>query len=452
MSGSSNFGAAVAPPSLIDPAQYEAPQPEGITRRSTVFGLAGLAVPGLAGQLRPIHLGQTYSSSGRALGDLRSMLGIGVVTSTTSGPYGQRAALLPALKGLGATWIRTRIHTGNKGQVTWINQLAANGIKTNALIDLPGRKDTPEALVALVASSMPGSMLSMEGPNEWNLQGGSNWVSELVNYQTRLWNAAKGNPVTRNLAIVAPALGMRTGYEQLGNRSSIMDWGNIHLYTGGYVPGYRSDEVLASERIVCGSKPIIVTETGWHNAQAWHGPHYYTPEDVAGIYAPRLLLEYFIRNVPRMAIYELVDNPAGSNLREKNFGLLRMDLSRKPAFTALANLNTILSRTYRTTGQAGQRVTFTILDGPSDLRSALVDRGDGRSLLFLWRGLASIYDPQKRKRLTPTPATATIAWGASKRVQRFAPSSSATAVASEVTSVSNVTLGAEMQILEVSPS
>ncbi len=97
-------------------------------------------------------------------------------------------------------------------------------------------------------------------------------------------------------------------------------------------------------------------------------------------------------------------------------------------------------------------MTFTILDGPSDLRSALVDRGDGRSLLFLWRGLASIYDPQKRKRLTPTPATATIAWGASKRVQRFAPSSSATAVASEVTSVSNVTLGAEMQILEVSPS
>ena len=36
-------------------------------------------------------------------------------------------------------------------------------------------------------------------------------------------------------------------------------------------------------------------------------------EDVAGTLAPRLLLEYFIRNVPRMAIYELVDNPSCEN-------------------------------------------------------------------------------------------------------------------------------------------
>ena len=451
MSGSSN-SCDLSQPSLIDPAHTEAHGPNTVSRRTSLAGLAGLAVPALAGQMRPIEVGRTYAARGRSLSSLTSVLGVNAVTSTLSGPYGQQSVMLKAMKDLGVSWIRSRIHTGNKMQVAWINQLAANGIKTNGLIDLPGKRDTPEMLVSLVASSMPGAMLSMEGPNEWNLQGGSNWVSELVAYQTRLWNAVKANPVTRNLQVVAPALGMRTGYTEFGNRSSIMDWGNIHLYTGGYVPGYRTDDVLAQERIVCGSKPVIVTETGWHNAEAWHGPHYYTPEDVAGLYAPRLLLEYFIRNVPRLAIYELVDNPAGGNLREQHFGLLRGDLSRKPAFNSLANMYAILTRGARTTGRASAPLSFSFRGAPTDLRSALVDCGGGRLMLFLWRSQASIYDPQTRRRLTPAPATATIAWGTTQRIKRYAPASSSNALSSDLTSVSNVTLGAELQMLEITAS
>ena len=451
MSGSSD-SCDLTQPSLIDPAQLEAERPNTISRRTSLAGLAGMAVPALAGQVRPIEVGRTYTARGRSLSSLTSMLGVNAVTSTLSGPYGQQSVMLNAMKDLGISWIRSRIHTGNKMQVAWINQLAANGIKTNGLIDLPGKRDTPEMLVSLVASSMPGAMLSLEGPNEWNLQGGSNWVSELVAYQTRLWNAVKSNPVTRNLPVVAPALALRTGYSELGNRASILDWGNIHLYTNGYVPGFRSDDVIAGERIVCGSKPVIVSETGWHNLESWHGPQFYTPEDIAGTYAPRLLLEYFIRDVPRMAIYELVDNPSANTVWEKHFGLLRGDFSRKPAFTSLANMYTIMTRPYRTTGSADRTVSFNFRGGPSDLRSALVNRGDGRLLLFLWRSQASIYDPPTRRRLTPAPATATIAWGTTQRVKRYSPANSSDALSSELTSVSSVTLGAELQILEISPS
>lgn len=435
---------------VASPPQGDLPVGD-LSRRTTLSGLAGLAVPAVGMRAPGLEFGRTYTSRGRSLSSLRNMFGVNVVTSTASGPYGQRETVLRALKDLGAVWIRSRIHTGNKGQVAFVNQLAANGIKTNGLIDLPGKRDTPEALVALVASSMPGAMMSLEGPNEWNLQGGSDWVAELVSHQTRLWNAAKANAATRNLAVVGPALGMRTGYAEFGNRSSIMDWGNIHLYTGGYVPGYRTDDVLRDERTVCGSKPIIVTETGWHNASDWHGPHYYTPEDVAGSYAPRLWLEYFIRDVPKLAIYELCDNPAGRNLREHHFGLLRGDLSRKPAFQSFANMNAIMLKTARHRGPSGAPLTFSVRSGPSDLRSALLAGNNGAFLLFLWRSNASIYDPVSRRRLTPQPATATIEWESPRRVMRYSPARSATSTQSEVTKRSSVTLGGELQILEIRP-
>lgn len=446
MSGSSIFGDPHFRPSLIDPAQLE---PRGISRRTSLF--AGLAAPVVAGRLRPVHLGAQYVSQGRSLSDLTNMLGVCTITSTTSGPYGNRPEILRALQELGATWIRSKIFTGNKRQVAWLNELAASGIKTNALVHGPGGKDSPEASVALVASSRRGAVERIEGPNEWNLKGGADWVAELVDHQTRLWNAVKSNPDTQGITVVGPALGMRKGFDELGDRTAIMDWGNIHLYTGGFVPGYRSDTVIAGERIVCGSKQITLTETGWHNAAEWTGPHYYTPEDVAGVYAPRLLLEYFIRDVPRLSIYQLVNNPAARDARESNFGLLRADFSRKPAFVALANLHTILTRTYRTTGRSGAPVSLAFRDGPSDLRSALVDRGDGRSLLFLWRSETAIYDPKRRIRLTPATATATIDWGATYNVQRFAPTDSADALETQLTSVSSVSLGGDMQILEVSP-
>lgn len=424
-----------------------------MSRRSALSAVSALAVPTLSGHVPSIELGRPYVSAGRSLAGLTGMVGACVITSTAKGAYGDRPQVLRALKEIGATWIRSRIHTGNTGQVTWINQIGASGIKVNALIDTPDGRDTPEQLVALVASSLRSAILSIEGPNEWNLQGGSNWVPELVAHQTRLWNAAKSNAVTRAIPIVGPSLAFNEGFAELGNRSAIMDWGNIHLYPNGFVPSTKMDKALPGERIVCGSKPIIVTETGWHNASNSHTTQYYTPEDVAGLYAPRLLLEYFIRDVPRVAFYELIDEPGARNPAEANFGLIRADFSRKPVFVSLANMRTILTRSYRTSGTAGRRVRFSFRSTASDLRSALVDRGDGRLLLFLWRSEASVYDPKTRKRLTPTPASVSVDWaGVRHRVSRFEPARSANALETQLTAVSKLTLGAELQILEIAPA
>lgn len=432
----------------------------GISRRASLTGMAGVAaatpfMTDAASDSLRVPIGSRRDTSGRPISALTGMLGVCTVTSTTSGPWGQHDRILWALKTIGASFIRSEIYAGNKGQVAWLNQLASNGVRTNMIMQDPAMKNaTPEQLVNLIASSMPNACHSMEGANEWNLDGGSNWASELRNHQTRIWNAAKANPLTRSKPVVGPALGMRKGYEEFGNQSAIMDWGNIHLYTGGFVPGYRTDDVIAEERRVCGSKPIILTETGWHNAKNYKGTHNYTPEDVAGVYSPRLLLEYFVRNVPKMSIYEIIDEPAdpGMTDHEAHFGLLRTDWSPKPAFVSLANLNVIMNRQYRTSGRAGARgrLSFKFNSGPSDLRSALVARNDGRYQLFLWRNVA-IYDPNKRSYLNPAPATVSINWYTTRNVKRFAPSSSANALESKLTSVSTLSLKGEMQVLEIAP-
>jgi hypothetical protein len=400
----------------------------------------------------------TGGSSARSAAALANMFGVVTVTSTKKGTWGERPLVKARLEELGVRHIRNRIFTGNKGQIAFLRELAASGIRLNAVMGDPTMKGgTPEQLVTLVADQLPGVCSSLEGANEWNLQGGSNWVSELRSHQTRLYRAAKGKTKTRNIPVVGPALGMRKGYDELGNLSSFLDRGNIHLYTGGYVPGYRSDEQLRLERIVAGSKPVFVTETGWHNAIHTNATHHYTSEAAAGIYAPRLLLEYFIRNVPRVFIYELVDDRPDASMtnHEAHFGLLRNDFSRKPAFNALKNFMALLDHP-ATAGTAQAKVSsqlaFATAKAPSDLKRVLVQRADGTFVLFLWRDV-SIWDPRAERPLSVKPAAVEVTLETRSTVKAYRPSSSNRAF-SQVKSAAgtSMAIGAEVVAVEITPS
>ena len=84
------------------------------------------------------------------------------------------------------------------------------------------------------------------------------------------------------------------------------------------------------------SSPRPVTTT--------HSPHPATthpcPEQTAAVYLPRLVVTSFGAGVRRTFLYELVDGKPDPGLEDpqQHFGLLRNDLSPKPAFTALQTL------------------------------------------------------------------------------------------------------------------
>jgi hypothetical protein len=199
--------------------------------------------------------------------------------------------------------------------------------------------------------------------------------------------------------------------------STLVDRANAHIYQAALVPPRSSmdDTVIPGMTKVFGaSMPAWITEYGDHsakNAVVWdktthtptttHDTHIWTPEDISGRYAPRMLFELILRK-QRGYFYEFVDEASNSALNQKqdHFGMLAWDnpvgtyggssaLRKKPIFTALKNTLAICADTGTPTS-TGLDVALT--GGGSDLRHQLLAVSDGSYRLALWRTV-SIYNP-----------------------------------------------------------
>jgi hypothetical protein len=249
-----------------------------------------------------------------------------------------------------------------------------------------------------------GAVDSFEGVNEPDLQqipaGYPSWQTQTLQSQKALWSVVKGNATLRNVKVLGPTIVWAP--TALGNQSAYMDYGNWHPYPGGECPtcgdayGQNVDTFMAKYRTISGTKPIIATETGYHNAvkQTTTG-HRAVSERAAAIYTPRLLLEYFNRGFARTYLYELIDGADDPTLTQPNahFGLLRYDGTEKPAFKALANV-------LRITSDPGPAFTprpldFAATGDTARLHSTLLQKRDGTYLLGLWVE-RSVYDTGAR--------------------------------------------------------
>jgi hypothetical protein len=126
------------------------------------------------------------------------------------------------------------------------------------------------------------------------------------------------------------------------------------------------------------------------------------------IYTPRMFLEYFRRGVVRTFSYELLDESPDGNEREDNFGLLRNDLSEKPAFTALRNTIDILQDPGP--AFAPETVAYTVRGDRADLHSLLLQKRDGTFYLALWRA-TDVWDPEAQTELDSPGGEVTLEFG-----------------------------------------
>ncbi len=387
----------------------------------------------------------------RAADSLVEGYGVTVHLDRGGTPYTDVPAVTRALTDLGVRHVRTRLYGSAPGEYAALRTLARAGIRSDLVLGAPDARSSPRELVATAVRELPaGSVDSFEGANEWNLSGDPRWAVSLREHQQQVWTAVKGNPATKDVPVLAPALGLRRGYAELGDLSRWADLGNGHLYPGGQPGSSRLDEQLGLVRSVVGGKPAVFTETGYHNAMNTRESHVPTPEDVAGVYAPELLLEHFSRGVVRMYNYELLDERAdpGQQDREARFGLVRHDFSRKPAYTALQNLLRLVS-------DPGPAFVPGVLDyalpgAPADLRQVLLQKRDGRSYLALWRD-TPVYDRDARRRVAVAAAPLTLTLGRPAVVAQYRPSSASGAVARTAGPVSTVPVpvGGELVVLEI---
>src|SRR3954453_7176375 len=227
------------------------------------------------------------------------------------------------------------------------------------------------------------------------IPGVNHWVTRVQSWQHMISQVVKANPALANVQVYGPSLVNSASYPLVGNLSAYADCGNIHPYPGGNVPTQAPGTNMPPPKPVTGpNKPVCVTESGYHNATSTTNGHLPTSESAAAPYAPRMFLDYFQAGVPRTFQYELADEKldAGNVDAEQHFGLLRNDLSEKPAFKSVSALMNLV----RSGGTQGAATPLKYsATGPTDLRQMLLQLDAKHQLLILWRN-AKVWDPVTR--------------------------------------------------------
>ena len=313
-----------------------------------------------------------------------------------------------------------------------IRALAEEGIRFNFITSMDTRWGTATNYTKLddVYAWTDGAVESFEGINEPNLQGVDNWVSVVRKAQKQLYMTVKESPDMQHIKVLGPSPVWAT--KELGDLSTYLDYGNVHPYPGGKMPtgneyGQSTETIIADARVNSGDKPVMLTETGYHNALETEDDHLPTSERATAKYLLRMFFEHFNRDIPRTYIYEFINTFSDSATnREASFGLLRNDGSEKPAYKAVKNMITILED--KDNSFAPSTLNLTISGGDASVHHTLLQKTNGTFYLVLWQEKPS-WDRHKRREITVPSQEVTLTFTTSiEHVKLYTPLTSAEAV------------------------
>lgn len=338
-------------------------------------------------------------------------IGVNTHLHYTGTPYYNFPMLKQRLKELGVRHVRDGIAPGRQDSYDRFNDLAASGIKSTVIgCDFPNRYDW-RIFVDEIKNKLRGSLDAVEGVNEPDLnEGGQHddgaWYNDARGCNYWLTQLLKGTHSTEygppyDLPVFGPSVVPDGRAQALGNLLSPphADGGNLHPYPGSqkpsgpdYLPLAEQMQRIRTWNFEGRHVPVISTETGYHDYLPQTDGHLPVSQRAAGIYMPRLFLEYARAGVQRTFAYELVNLNvySGANEYADHFGLFNSDWSYKPSATALKNTIGFLD-----SPSAGPR---TPLDyklsntgdpdgaGPGGpVKDSLFQKADGSWWLALWQ-------------------------------------------------------------------
>jgi hypothetical protein len=371
-----------------------------IAPAAACIGLAATAGPAVAQPARPAD-------------DFVDSVGVNVRLHYDGTVYTSafESVIRPKLLGLGVRHVRDNAYTyaGANAQTPFYARcraLAAAGIRFNLVTSIRTTRATPTDYSKLddLYAWCGGGIAAFEGANEPDIQaipaGAPSWSAQTIQGQRALWSAVKGNPAIGHVSVIGPSITWTP--QPLGDLSGLMDFGNAHPYPGGQCPtcgdpyGNNVDRALPRYRMPSGSRPLMMTETGYHNAvNGTDQGNRPATELAVGKYTPRLLLEYFNRGFARTYLYQLMDlrPDPGRMVRDSNFGLVRNNGTEKPAYRAVKSLLGLLS-------DPGPRfapgaLNYTLTGATDRVHQTLLQKRDGTFYLALWQERSS-YDTGAR--------------------------------------------------------
>jgi hypothetical protein len=326
---------------------------------------------------RAVRFGEVYS----ALEDSGIRHVRDAMLDTAFSPYYEQHNALHTELGISATLVMDR------------------SIRNRAAWDQPVDLRTDEELLALLLE-VAGRFDGLEAVGGYNEPDGpvedDSWVAPTRADQRVLFETFDGT-----LPVLGPPLTNWESYAELGDLSSQMHVGAFHPYPGGRAPELGIGTEIARQTPISGSLGLQATETGYHTAAGSGHSQPGVSEAVQAVYLPRLYMEYFRLGVERTFAYELLDTlvidtqaPDDSG-QESNFGLVRDDYSRRPAFDALARLIGLLEgeslpdaslRSASASSGASLDVEL-VSDLGDELRHVLLAGEDGVFYLAVWRAV-----------------------------------------------------------------
>lgn len=355
---------------------------------------------------RPATALEAYSATA-----FRHSIGVNGVLSHTADP-GRYNAVKTALREMGVLYIRGKITPFNAPRVR--DLWDSSGIRTLARVDerVGDRSDAklemsriPSGVAAALGAGAQ-SIVSFEGPNEWtHYNTHEGWSTELREYTQRLYNEVRN---VRGLShpIVGPTIYKRNPEEvrKLGNIGAWVDASNFHIYTSSEMPSYRMDEWFSLSQQMAPGEPVWVTEYGYHNTLAVRSGN-----PVSELTAARYLTRFAalaFRKSPRgkFFVYEFINSGTSATNREHNLGILRYDLSRKPAFHTYRRMIDVLE-----SASAVQPISLDVrLSGETTgVQQVLLQKAPGQYLLMLWQEVPS-WDRKARREINVPDRSVTV--------------------------------------------
>ncbi|MGB7310731.1 MAG: hypothetical protein WBC67_16860 [Candidatus Acidiferrales bacterium] len=354
--------------------------------------LCGVILMLMVAAIPPANQAEMAQSADAFVGSV----GVNVHLHYTNTPYGDFPSVERALKDLGARHIRDALlDTSWAPYYDRINDLGRLGIK-GIFITNPKESDS---LLMDFPSRVPESFEGYEAPNEYDSSHDPDWAATLSVFVTRLHDAVKSNRATSAYPIIGPSLTQPKSFLKVAALAPLFDYANLHNYFGGRNPGtsgwggggYGSiNWNLNLAKQAWAGKPIMTTETGYlTDVSKTQG----VPENVAGKYLPRLLLEQWEHGIQRTYIYQLLDL-GNKKFADDSFGLLHADFSPKPGYTAIQNIIRLLSDP-GPSFHPGE-LDYSVTGDVAGVDHALFEKRDGTFFLALWVEKPS-YDVDAKK-------------------------------------------------------
>lgn len=341
---------------------------------------------------------------------LADSIGVALHLNYVDTAYVHRDTVVARLRELGIRHIRSPMPTPPVGPLA-DGLRALREARIRATLTTGDAGVPPARAVADSLTVMGGAVEAFEGPNEPDNAGDPAWAPKLRTYMAALRSAVRDQ--APDVPLIGPSLVEPGSRRAAGDLPGLV---NLHPYPGGKPPEPVLGDALAD---VTGERHrgVVFTETGYHDALQDPDPHAPVSEEAAAVYLPRLLVTAFGAGVRRTFVYELLDekpDPARADLQQ-HFGLLRNDLSPKPAFHALEALIAVLRGPPGTPDRRRKHLPWDLrVDGDVQVQRLTLARRDGSHVIALWRPVP-VWDRDRRRPLGIAPAAAELRFGRTAR-------------------------------------